>query len=143
MKRSGYYVAHMRPPYYGHERGDIAGPLKSYDDAKRFARDHVQDTPLGIYRVYSRGARRDLEWTVHPQKIEAVSTRSRKKSPDDLSREIAEVLKALPINRRKRVRHFSEWKDKTGAAHYAVTYEDLSGHPITLDELQRYRQREA
>jgi hypothetical protein len=48
-----------------------------------------------------------------------------------------------PINRRKAVRNFSEWKDKTGRTHYAVTYEDLAGHTITGQELQRYRDREA
>jgi hypothetical protein len=48
-----------------------------------------------------------------------------------------------PINRRKAVRHFSESKDKSGGTHFYVTYEDLSGHPITREELQRYREREA
>jgi hypothetical protein len=47
------------------------------------------------------------------------------------------------ISRRKTVRHFSEWKDKTGRVHVSVTYEDLTGHAITPEELQSYREREA
>ena len=66
-----------------------------------------------------------------------------KMSPAQLDREIAEVLGTRPINKRKRVRHFSEWKDKKGGQHYAVTYEDRSGHTITREELDLYRGREA
>jgi hypothetical protein len=47
-----------------------------------------------------------------------------------------------PISRRKNVRHFSEAPDKRGVTHYFVTYEDRSGHEITSEELQRFRQRE-
>lgn len=69
---------------------------------------------------------------------------STKKSPAQLDREIAEVLapRTRPINKRKRVRHFSETRDKKGDLHYAVTYEDRTGHEITREELQRYRQHE-
>lgn len=48
-----------------------------------------------------------------------------------------------PINRRNTVRHFSEWKNKTGRVCLAVTYEDLSSHPITPNEFQLYRKRES
>lgn len=68
---------------------------------------------------------------------------TKKKSPAQLERDIAEVIGSRPINRRKSVRHFSEWKDKVGRTHLAVTYEDLSGHSITPQELLRYREREA
>ena len=47
------------------------------------------------------------------------------------------------ISRRKAVRHFSEWKDKAGRVNIHVTYEDLTGHAITPEELQSYREREA
>ena len=67
---------------------------------------------------------------------------TKKRSPAQLDREIAEVIGARPINKRKRVRHFSEWNDKAGRTHYAVTYEDRSGHAISGEELARYRQRE-
>jgi len=66
-----------------------------------------------------------------------------KKSPAQLQREIDEVLGAKPINRRKAVRHFSESKDKRGGVSYAVTYEDLTSHTITPEELASYREREA
>ncbi len=52
-------------------------------------------------------------------------------------------MSTRPINRRKTVRHFSESKDKAGETHFYVTYEDRSGHPITSEELQSYREREA
>lgn len=68
---------------------------------------------------------------------------AKKRSPAQLDREIAEVIGARPINKRKRVRHFSEWNDKTGRTHYAVTYEDRSGHAISGEELARYQRREA
>lgn len=74
----------------------------------------------------------------------ATKRRSSKKSPAQLDREIAEVLAPTtrPINKRKRVRHFSENRDKKDKLHYYVTYEDLTGHPITSAELERYRQLE-
>jgi hypothetical protein len=62
-----------------------------------------------------------------------------KKTPTQLDREIAAVLGVKPISRRKTVRHFSHWTDKAGRTHYAVTYEDRSGHPITREELERHR----
>jgi len=69
-----------------------------------------------------------------------------KKSHAQIKREVDEILAGKhsmrPISRRKRVRHFSEWKDKTGHQHYAVVYEDLSSHAITPEELDRYRQYE-
>ena len=52
-------------------------------------------------------------------------------------------MSTRPINRRKTVRHFSESKDKSGHTRFYVTYEDLSGHAITPEELQSYRDREA
>jgi hypothetical protein len=73
---------------------------------------------------------------------------SKKKSPAQLQREIDDALAsgssrpfAEPINKRKRVRHFSTTKDKRGNVHYYVTYEDLSGHEITQDELEHFRER--
>ena len=45
-------------------------------------------------------------------------------------------------SRRERIRHFSEATDKKGVTHYFVTYEDRSGHEITREELQRFRQCE-
>ncbi len=72
---------------------------------------------------------------------------TRKKSPSQLQREIDEALaqtsRARPINKRKPVRHFSEWKDKIGRTHLAVVYEDHTSHPIAHEELNRYREREA
>lgn len=67
-----------------------------------------------------------------------------KKTAAQLDREIAEALgqHTRPISARKGVRHFSESKDKRGGTHYYVTYEDRSGHPISGDELRRYRQGE-
>ena len=62
-------------------------------------------------------------------------------STAQLDREINEALGVRPINRRKIVRHFSSWKDKKGATHYAVIYKDLSSHAITAEELQSYRDR--
>lgn len=70
----------------------------------------------------------------------ALST-TKKKSMTQLDREIAEALGTRPINRRKRVRHFSHWTDKAGRTHYAVTYEDRSGHAITRGEMARFYQR--
>lgn len=67
----------------------------------------------------------------------------KKKSPAQLQREIDEVLGAKPVNRRKTVRHFSESKDKLGRVRYAVTYEDLTSHTITPEELASYRERES
>jgi len=116
-----------------------------------------RDTILRVSSVVGKGTLRD-PWGVnitddaghfwHLQPGDIVprhngESHARKKSSAQLDREIAETLGARPINKRKRVRHFSEWRDKTGAVHYAVTYEDLSGHAITRDELQRYRRREA
>lgn len=74
----------------------------------------------------------------------ATKRRSAKKSPAQLDREIAEVLAphTRPINKRKSVRHFSESRDKKDKLHYFVTYEDRTGHEITGDELERYRQHE-
>lgn len=68
----------------------------------------------------------------------STSHATKKKSSAQLEREIAEVLGVKPINRRKAVRHFSHWTDKRGRTHYAVTYEDRSGHPITREELERH-----
>lgn len=87
MKPVGYYVAHMKAPHYGGESGDIGGPFKSQDAAIRFARSHVKETNLGVYRVHSRRTRRDLKTTIYPQE-HAVT----KKSPAQLDREIAEAL---------------------------------------------------
>ena len=152
MKRVGYYVARMEAPHYGGASGDIGGVFKTEDDAFAFASTRIKDAPLGIYRVHSRRSRRDQVRVMHPDKLPAVgrvstTAKSRhhatRRTPAQLEREIAEVLGVRPINKRKRIRHFSAWKDKTGTAHYAVIYNDLSSHAITSDELQRYRDREA
>ena len=96
MKRVGYYVAHMKAPHYGGDSGDISSMFKSEDEARRFAREHVKGTPLGIYHIHSRGARRDLVTTVYPQETKAATSPTRhhatKRSPSQLQREIDEVL---------------------------------------------------
>lgn len=87
---------------------------------------------------------------VEPLKVSGKALR--KKTAAQIRREVdkilagehSEIAQSLtrPINKRKRVRHFSEWKDKTGHQHYAVVYEDLSNHAITSEELNRYRHHE-
>lgn len=101
-----------------------------------------------IYRVvHVKG--REVPPDVHEEKEwwqreTPVLHATKKKSPAQLDREIAEALGQYtrPISSRKCVRHFSESKDKRGGTHYYVTYEDRSGHPISGDELRRYRRGE-
>jgi hypothetical protein len=95
MKRVGYYVSHMKAPHYGDDSGDIGGAFKNEDRARQFAREHVEETPLGIYRVHSRRSRRDLVTTIYPrgtgEEAEAHPSPT-KKSTAQLNREIADVL---------------------------------------------------
>lgn len=94
MKRVGYYVSHMSAPHYGDDSGDIGGTFKDEGRARQFAREHVEETPLGIYRVHSRRSRRDLVTTIYPRETREAETPSpaRKKSATQLNREIADVL---------------------------------------------------
>jgi hypothetical protein len=144
-------------------RGDFE-PLVKYTEGGRVS-SSMSSVKKGYgVRLSAPGYMDATDWEVYSSKAEALRrgrelareaegedyatkkrsfAHARKKSPAQLDREIAEVVGARPINKRKRVRHFSEWKDKTGAAHLAVVYEDRSSHAITPEELLRYRQREA
>ena len=102
-----------------------------------------QFSNLGTLFVNLDGKPHVVREEMIPQEGAVTSHATKKRSPAQLDREIAEVIGARPINKRKRVRHFSEWNDKTGRTHYAVTYEDRSGHAISREELERFRQREA
>jgi hypothetical protein len=113
----------LRAPY-NRTRADYTGDVESSPGSRA--------TAEGI-----SGRRHATHATMKKQR-----TRARKKSAAQLDREIAEVVGTRPINKRKNVRHFSEWTDTTGRKHYAVTYEDRSGHAISGEELMRYRQRE-
>ena len=84
---------------------------------------------------YPLGRKLVDEWSDSDQDEPAHATIKRAASPLKSS-------PTRPINKRKRVRHFSETKDKKGDTHYYVTYEDRTGHGITSAELARYRQHE-
>lgn len=149
----GWTFVYVYPEYFSYSRGpysvfftpdwdgDAILPIQVQDDEGHVYEQHSKTLPL----PHAGRTGKKLFDLVRPT-LDAMTrtshARKKSKSPAQLDREIAEVVGARPINKRKRVRHFSEWKDKTGRTHYAVTYEDRSGHTITSDELARYRQRE-
>ncbi len=128
MKRAGFYVTRMNAPYYGSDSGDISEGFKSKDAAIAFAHEHVDNTPLGIYRVHSRGSRRDQVGVVHPDRT---STAQHKRNKGKLEHDINEALgrsKSRSANVRVYSRPSGYWYAQAHDAATGARITDASGH---------------